>query len=237
MSASIAHEINQPLAAVVTNGDACIRWLDAVPPDIERARQTAVRIVRDGHSAAAVVQHIRSLFKNSAPAKLPLDLSGVLDEVMQLMHNKLRDKFIAVNVDLEDGLPQVFADRVQIQQVLINLLQNAIDAMEAINEGSKVVLIKARIQDPNNMVVHVCDRGVGIANADRIFEPFFTTKQKGLGVGLSISRSIIQSHGGRMWATPGEAGGSVVAFTLPIHSQASDDAGEGVIPPLQRQRD
>jgi len=217
LSASIAHEINQPLAAVVFNGAACLRWLGATPPNLERARQTVEKIVRDGTSAAAIVTRIRSLFKQTPPDRLAADVNEIIGEVLQLMQDEHHRHSITVVTELSENLPRVMVDRVQVQQVLTNLVQNGIDAMELVVGRRKSLVIRSFMHDTDMVTVEVSDRGPGIADGDKMFEAFFTTKSKGLGVGLSVCRSIIESHGGRIWATAANgAEGATLAFTLPI---------------------
>jgi PAS domain S-box-containing protein len=217
LSASIAHEINQPLAAVVFNGAACLRWLGAAPPNLERARQTVEKIVRDGTSAAAIVTRIRSLFKHTPPDRMAADVNEIIVEVLQLMQDERDRQSIMVVRELSEDLPRVMVDKVQIQQVLTNLVQNGMDAMDPVVGRVKSLVIRSFVQDNGMVTIEVRDRGTGIADIEKVFEPFFTTKSNGLGVGLSICRSIIESHGGRIWAMAGNGeDGATLAFTLPI---------------------
>lgn len=221
LSASIAHEINQPLSAVVSNGDACIRWLNASPPNIDRARSTAETIVRDAKSAADVVRRTRALFKHTASDRASLDANEVIREVLQLMQGEIISKGINVTADLGGEIPPVFADRVHVQQILINLVQNGIDAMDGIRDRPKILVLRTHIQEPRFVAIQVKDSGSGIPDPITIFEPFFTTKEKGLGVGLSICRSIVEAHAGRLWARTDEGGGSTFEFTLPVHEMVT----------------
>ena len=221
LSASIAHEINQPLSAVVSHGDACIRWLNASPPNIERARSTAESIVRDAKSAADVVRRIRALFKHNISDRASLDANQVIREVLQLMQGEIVSKGVSVSADLGEAIPHVFADRVHVQQILINLVQNGIDAMDGINDRPKTLVLRSHIPEPRFVAIQVKDSGTGIPDPATIFEPFFTTKEKGLGVGLSICRSIVEAHAGRLWATTDEGGGSTFEFTLPVHDKVA----------------
>lgn len=216
LSASIAHEINQPMAAVISNGEACLRWLSATPPNLERARSTVEKIVRDGVSAAAIVQRIRALFKHAAPERVPLDLNDIIGEVLNLMRDELSRHHIALTIDLHTGLPTILADRVHVQQVLINLIQNAIDTLGSVVDRRRNLLLRTQAMLPHDVKVEVSDQGGGVVDPHKIFQPFFTTKEKGLGVGLSICRSIIEAHGGRVWAQLNEGHGTTVAFTLPV---------------------
>jgi PAS domain S-box-containing protein len=217
LSASIAHEINQPLSAIVSNGDACVRWLNSSPPNIERARNTAQVIVRDAKSAADVVRRVRALFKHTDSDRASLDANEVIREVLHLMQGEIISKGIHVSADLGGEIPPVFADRVHVQQILINLVQNGIDAMDEIRDRPKILVLRSHIQEPRFVAIQVKDSGSGIPDPVTIFEPFFSTKEKGLGVGLSICRSIVEAHAGQLWARADEGGGSTFEFTLPVH--------------------
>jgi C4-dicarboxylate-specific signal transduction histidine kinase len=223
LTASIAHEINQPLTAVVTHGHACSEWLSANPPNLEKAQQTVQRIIQDGTRAGAVLARIRSLFKKEAPTKDWLDINEVIHELTTFLRDDAIRRRIAIRTDLVSGLPKVKADRVQLQEVVLNLMMNGMDAMADTTDRAKELLIRAR-GDESEIVVRVEDSGMGLdteAN-ERIFNPFFTTKPHGIGMGLSISRSIIESHEGRLWASPRPSGGAIFQFTLPVHSRDSD---------------
>ena len=215
LSASIAHEINQPLASVVTNAHACQTWLSHDPPNLERARATLERIIRDGHSAAEVVRRIRALFKETAPVKALLDVNQIVREVLRVLSDELRDNGIVLDTTLDADLPMIEADAVQIQQTLINLVHNAMDSMAGVTERPKSLVLSSRRQG-NDLLIQVRDHGVGVTDPTLIFEPFFTTKASGMGMGLSISRSIIEAHGGRVWATANEDAGMTFSFTLPV---------------------
>jgi len=217
LSASIAHEINQPLASVVTNAHACQTWLLHDPPNLERAQATLERIIRDGHSAAEVVRRIRALFKEAAPVKAPLDINQIVAEVLRVLSEELRDNSIIVETGPETDLPMIEADHVQIQQTLINLVHNAIEAMAGVTDRTKSLVLSSRRQG-EELLIQVRDRGFGIKDQALIFEPFFTTKASGMGMGLSISRSIVEAHGGRVWATANEDAGMTFSFTLPLIS-------------------
>ena len=220
MSASIAHEINQPLASVVTNAHACQTWLSHDPPNLERAQATLERIIRDGHSAADVVRRIRALFKQAAPVKTPLDINQIVAEVLRVLSDELRDNSIVVETELAIDLPRIVGDQVQIQQTLINLVHNATEAMAVLIARPKSLVVRSR-REGDHLLVEVRDFGVGIKDPTLVFEPFFTTKESGMGLGLSISRSIIEAHGGRIWATANEDGGTTISFTLPLASERS----------------
>ena len=214
LSASIAHEINQPLASVVTNAEAAQTWLSHDPPNLERTRATLERIVRDGHSAAEVVRRIRALFKEATPVKAPLDMNQILAEVLHVLSDELRDNCIIVATDLEADLSMIEADHVQIQQTLINLVHNAIEAMNGVTDRAKSLVLRSRRQG-EELLIQVRDSGFGSKDPTVIFEPFFTTKESGMGMGLSICRSIVEAHGGRVWATPNEDAGMTFSVALP----------------------
>jgi PAS domain S-box-containing protein len=216
LSASIAHEVNQPLAAIVANSYACHRWLSAEPPNIERAKITAERIIRDANSAADVVSRIRALFRQAPQARPSEDVNRVISEVCQLMGDEVAAKHIRIEADLEPSLPVVALDRVQVQQVFVNLIRNGIESMDAALDGDRALQIRSRRDGFDAVRVEVRDAGTGFKDANRAFEPFFTTKQHGMGMGLAICRSIIESHGGRLWMANNETRGATVAFTLPL---------------------
>jgi PAS domain S-box-containing protein len=222
LSASIAHEINQPLAAVVANGHACHTWLSSDPPNLKRARLTVERIIRDGNSASDVVRRIRALFGKAAPKKVLLNINDVVSEVLEFMGDELRSQRVTVHTDLTPALPEVLADGIQIQQTVINLVHNAIEAMRDGSDSARVLWLSSR-RDGGDVVIDVRDYGCGIPNVSSIFEPFFTTKASGMGMGLSICRSIVEDHGGRLWATPNEGAGTTFSFTVPVHPQESDE--------------
>jgi PAS domain S-box-containing protein len=218
LSASIAHEVNQPLAAIVANSHACQRWLTAEPPNIDRAQRTVERIIRDANSAAHVVSRIRALFKQSADARVYTALGGIVAEARDLMAEEATRRRIRMAVDVEGDLPPVALDRVQILQVLVNLIRNGMDAMDAVS-GERILGIRVR-RIENGIQTEIRDRGRGIEFPDRIFEPFFTTKKHGMGMGLAICRSIVESHGGRLRAE-NEPKGAAVIFTLPTEAETS----------------
>lgn len=214
LSASIAHEVNQPLAAVVTNSHACQRWLAAEPPNLERARLTTERIIRDANAAADVVSRIRALFKQSTSGKAPVDLNEVVAEVCELLADDIAARRVRIETRLDGSLPVVLADRVQIQQVLVNLIRNGIDAMEAI-DGPRTLTIRSRFHGPDMAALEIADQGAGVEDTERIFEPFFTTKAEGMGMGLAICRSIVEAHEGRLSAARATPQGTVFELQLP----------------------
>jgi PAS domain S-box-containing protein len=221
LSASIAHEVNQPLAAIVANSHACHRWLSAEPPNVERAKITAERITRDANSAADVVTRIRALFRHTTEARSPEDVNRLIGEVCQLMADKTAAKDVRVETRLEPDLPPVTLDRVQVQQVFVNLIRNGIEAMEHVVDGARALQISTARDGNESIRIEVRDAGAGFADAERVLQPFFTTKPNGMGMGLAICRSIVESHGGRLWTSNNEPRGAMVAFTLPL---AADEA-------------
>ena len=225
-AASIAHEVNQPLAAVVANGHACLRWLLARPPNLAEANLAAERIIRDGNGAAEVVRHIRALFKQAEPETIPLDLNEVLAEVVRLLKGESVRHGVLVETDLEEPMPPVVADRLQLQQVIFNLLQNGIEAMDNVTDRSKRLVIRSRRQNTDAILVEIRDHGSGLSDFDKPFEAFYTTKGSGMGMGLAICRSIIDAHRGRLWAAPTEGPGATFCFTLPLDEGAAPDTLE-----------
>ncbi|MER8390434.1 PAS domain-containing protein [Mesorhizobium sp. M1340] len=219
LSASIAHEVNQPLAAIVANSNACHRWLSAEPPNVERAKITAERIIRDANSAADVVSRIRALFRPSLEMRTSTPIPSVVAEARDLMAEEAMRRRVRMDIDVESNLPLVAFDRVQIQQVLVNLIRNGMEAMDT-TAGDKVLGMRVhRIED--TIQTEVSDRGPGIERPNKIFEPFFTTKGNGMGMGLAISRSIIESHGGRLWVENSVPHGATFIFTLPVEAKAA----------------
>jgi PAS domain S-box-containing protein len=221
LAASIAHEINQPLAAVVTNGHACLRWLATEPPSLDRAREAAERIVRDGKDAGEVVQRIRALFRRAALEKVSLDLNDVIGEVLRLLGGETTKRRVAVETDLEPMLPRVVADRVQMQQLVLNLLINGLDAMDEVSDRPRKLSIRSRQHSGDTALIEIRDFGTGLKEPEKIFEAFFTTKENGLGMGLTICRSIVEAHDGRLWASPADGHGTIFHFTLPLKSSAA----------------
>ncbi|WP_077966534.1 MASE1 domain-containing protein [Ensifer adhaerens] len=216
LSASIAHEVNQPLAAIVANSQACHRWLSAEPPNVERAKITTERITRDANSASDVVRHIRALFSQTEHVRLPDDINRLINEVCRLMADETAAKGTRIKVKLEPDLPPVVLDRIQVQQVLVNLIRNGIEAMDTVTHAPKELQIRSFRDGPGAIRIEVRDAGMGFADTERAFEPFFTTKRNGMGMGLAICRSIVESHGGRLWTANNETRGAAVAFTLPL---------------------
>jgi len=217
LTSSIAHEINQPLTAVVTYGNACMEWLSADPPNLDEARRTAESIVRDGTRAGAILSRIRRLFKKEAPAQDLVAMNEVIQELTVFLRSEASRQAISLRTDLDPALPKVIGDRVQLQQVVLNLILNGMDAIEGTAHRPKEILIRSRREGLSGVRIAVEDCGVGLSKeiAEKIFHPFFTTKSQGIGMGLSISRSIVESHAGRLWAEPRSQGGAIFQFTIP----------------------
>lgn len=217
VAASIAHEINQPLAAIVNNGGAGLRWLARGAPDVDKASEALKAIVNDGHRASQVIAGIRATFKRDRPEKERLDINGVINEALVLTRSDLQDHGIVVDTELDAKLPAISANKVQLQQVLLNLIANASEAMDAVTSRARLLRIRTQRHGENEVLVAVEDAGPGIDPQDggRMFDAFVTTKSGGMGLGLPICRSIIDAHGGRLWATPGIAYGSAFQFVLP----------------------
>ena len=216
LTASIAHEINQPLAAVVINGSASLRWLAMQPPNLEEAREAMAESIREAKRSSQVIARIRALLNKEPPQMRPLTLNAIIREVLALSATDLMRGGVTEHTELASDLPEVIGDPIQLQQVMLNLIMNGIDAMREVTDRPRELFIKSA-KHPAGVLVQVQDSGVGFDSdqADRIFEPFFTTKPKGIGMGLSISRSIIEAHGGRLWAAPGPVQGAVFQFNLP----------------------
>jgi signal transduction histidine kinase len=222
--ASIAHEVNQPLAGIVTHSDACRRWLNRDEPNLDEVRSAISYIRQDGRRAATIIENLCALTKTSAPLFGWLDINDSIREILALTRSELTQQDLVLHTDLSAGDQTVFGDRVQLQQVVLNLIMNGIEAMSAVVDRPKVLTISSERIETGDVLVAVKDTGSGIDPdaADRIFESFFTTKPNGMGMGLSICRSIIEAHGGRCWASPNRAHGAVFQFTLP--AQRTDPA-------------
>jgi PAS domain S-box-containing protein len=216
LTASIAHEVNQPLSGIITNASTCLRMLAADPPNIDGARETATRTIRDGHRASDVIARLRALFGKKAPTAESVDLNEATREVIALSLSELQRRGVTVRTALADDLPPITGDRVQLQQVILNLLLNASEAMAAVENRPRQLLVRTD-RDENGVRLAVEDSGVGIEpqSAERLFETFYTTKSGGMGIGLSVSRSIIESHQGRLWATHNEGPGATFIFSIP----------------------
>jgi C4-dicarboxylate-specific signal transduction histidine kinase len=225
LTASLAHEVNQPIAAAVTDANTCLRWLTRDQPDVEEARQAASRIVKDATRAADIISRIRLLFKKGTPPRASVDVNEVIREMIALLRGEATRYSISVRTELAEHLPQVMGDRVQLQQVLMNLMINGIDAIKDV-DGTRELIICSQQAEHGQILVSVSDTGVGLPpqQADQIFSAFFTTKPQGTGMGLRISRSIVESHGGRLWATSNSGPGATFQFTLPSEVTAHQAA-------------
>jgi signal transduction histidine kinase len=216
LTASIAHEVNQPLAAVIANANASLRWLAAATPNLDEAREALLRIVRDGKRASDVITRIRTLVQKTDPEKTRLDINQTVQEVVLLMQNEAVRKGVALRIDLAADVPPVLGDRVQLQQVILNLVMNGIEAMNTVADRPREMVIRSSAQESDNVLLAVQDSGIGIdpRNLDKIFDTFYTTKPQGMGMGLAISRSIVENHGGKLWAVPNDGPGATFQFTL-----------------------
>jgi C4-dicarboxylate-specific signal transduction histidine kinase len=218
LTASIAHEVNQPIAAMVTNAQAAQRWLDRQPPHLKEARQALARIVKDGNRAGDVIGRIRELIKKAPPRKDWVDINEAIREVIELTRREAAKTGVSVQTHLAEGLPRINGDRVQLQQVILNLIINAVEAMSGVTDGPRELLISTGQAESDGVLVAVRDSGPGLAPAtfEHLFEAFYTTKTTGLGMGLSICRSIIEAHGGRLWAEANEPQGTIFQFLTPM---------------------
>jgi PAS domain S-box-containing protein len=223
LAASIAHEVNQPLAAVVAHAAACRRWLDRDPPNLEEARGTVQSIIKDGNRAGEVIQHVRALVNKTVGQKTPLDINEVVNDVITLLHYELASHRISLRMELAPALCPVLGDRIQLQQVILNLVINGIEAMQPVTDRRRELVIRTRQDDAGKILVEIRDCGIGLAggNASRLFEAFFTTKSDGMGMGLSICRSIVESHGGRLSASGHAGPGATFQFVLPGHQEGN----------------
>jgi PAS domain S-box-containing protein len=223
LTASIAHEVNQPLAAVVANAEACLRWLDRGTPDLDAARRSVKWIIDDGNRASEVIRRVRALANKTEIEKVPLDVNDLVREVIPLVQRQLMSHQVSLQMELAPTLPMVLADRVQLQQVMINLVMNGIEAMRSVTDRTRELVIRSLQDETQQVLVSVTDRGVGISTeiADRLFNPFFTTKSGGMGMGLAICRSIMEGHGGRLWATADVPHGATFQFTLPLSASTA----------------
>jgi PAS domain S-box-containing protein len=218
LAASIAHQINQPLAAIVLNESASLRWLTMQPPNLGEARDAVLRAIREANRAGDVIARVRALLQKAPPQIGWLDLNEIIREVLALTASELRDGVVTIDTELAADLPAVQGDHVQLQQVVLNLIMNAVEAMSLIPLPRKLLIKSA--PHPEGVVIQIQDSGTGLGPeaVDRIFEPFFTTKPQGVGMGLSIARSVVESHGGRLWATSGSSTGAIFQFTVPVPS-------------------
>jgi C4-dicarboxylate-specific signal transduction histidine kinase len=222
--ASIAHEINQPLSTIVMNGSAGLRWLNKEQPDAEQVRNSLSRIVSEGKRAGDIIRGLRELVKKAGPEVAKFDINAAIEEVLALTRSDLMRRQVSVRTTLFPEQQLVLGDRVQLQQVLLNLIRNASDAMSTITDRTRMLEIRGQISASGQALIQVEDNGTGIdaVTAERIFEPFFTTKPTGMGMGLAICRSIIEAHGGRLWASPNSPQGTVFQFTVPTAARSAD---------------
>jgi PAS domain S-box-containing protein len=227
LTASIAHEVNQPLAGIITNAATCLRMLSADPPNLDGARATTQRTLRDGNRASEVIKRLRTLYSHKEPKYEPVDLNDATREVLALSMSELQRGHVTLRTDLDEGLPVVKGDRVQLQQVLLNLILNAAEAMREVHDRARDLLIATARESPNHVRLSVRDSGIGIdpQKLEKVFEAFYTTKDTGMGMGLSISRSIIQSHEGRLWAIANEGPGATFSFCIPCEPACSAGSG------------
>jgi C4-dicarboxylate-specific signal transduction histidine kinase len=229
MAASIAHEINQPLTAIVSSGNAALRWLSNATPDLAEARQLLKNIIDSGHRASQIIYSVRAMFKKEKHEKDWVNVNDIVDDLLVLIQSKIEKEAISLRTNLCRDIPLVFAGRTQLQQVLMNLVANAIEAMSAVMDRERILEIKSEVGESASVLISVRDTGIRIdpQDLDRIFGAFFTTKSEGMGMGLSICRSIVEGYGGRLWASPGEARGSVFFVTL----STVEEAGAAPVPP------
>jgi len=235
LTASIAHEVSQPIAAVVTNAQAGSLWLDAQPPNLEEVRQSLGYIVSDAMRAGDVIGRIRALVRKAPPQRVALAINEVVLEVIALTHAEVAKNRVSVRTQLADGLPRIHADRVQLQQVILNLIVNAVEAMSSVGSGGRELQIGTSRNAANGILVSLRDSGPGLdpKNVDYLFDAFYTTKAQGMGMGLAICRSIIEAHGGRMWAGANEPRGAVFQFTLPLEEDEAVPARQaGPVPAM-----
>ena len=216
--ASIAHEVNQPLSGIITNANTCLRMLAREPPNVDAARETARRTIRDGNRASEVIGRLRALFARKTPTLERLDLNEATREVIALLRSELRGRRAVMRVELAENLPIIMGDRIQLQQVIMNLLRNAAEAMHGVDDRPREIAVTTSYDDEGDRVcLSVQDSGVGFGpqGLEEVFDAFYTTKQDGMGIGLSISRSIIESHRGRLWAAPNDGPGVTFSFAIP----------------------
>ena len=223
LTASIAHEVNQPLAAIVTNGNATLRWLGGATPNLSEARQAVERIIKDSYRASEVISRIRTLVKKAPPRNDLVDLNEVIIEVFALAQSEARRNRVSLQRQLKNDLPLVRGDRVQLQQVILNLIVNGLEAIAKSKNGARELIVSSDQNEEDKVIVAVSDSGEGLdaANLEHVFDAFFTTKPDGMGMGLAISRTIVEAHGGRLWATSNSSRGAVFQFTLPANAESA----------------
>jgi PAS domain S-box-containing protein len=218
LTASIAHEVNQPLAAVIASGDSCTAWLSSEPPNLDKARAAARRMIQAATQTSEIVQRVRALFKKTPSIAVAVDVNELIQETLSFVRGEAQRQNVSLRTELDPALPAVYGDRVQLEQVILNLMMNGIESMAGLDRQPKQILIRSALPNPSELLVSVADTGPGIdaETASRLFTPFFTTKPQGIGMGLPICRSIIEAHGGRLWTENNESGGAVFCFMLPI---------------------
>jgi PAS domain S-box-containing protein len=226
LAASIVHEISQPIAAILANGQSCLRWLGTKPPNYDNAKAAVERIGRDGKDATEIIKGLRNLFKRAEPQKSPIKLQKIVGEVLVLLRPRTQKEGIQIDLQIASELPPMSGDPIQLQQVLLNLVSNAIDAMSLVVSRPKDLVIRAQqLDNDDSILIEIEDSGTGVSDHEKIFETFFTTKENGMGMGLSICRTIVTSHGGRIWASPASQLGTVFSFTIPIETKTSEELG------------
>jgi C4-dicarboxylate-specific signal transduction histidine kinase len=223
MTASIAHEVSQPLAAMVANAEACLSWLRCGTPGVDAACRSVEWIIDDGNRASEVIRRVRTLAKKTSLEKMPLDVNDVVRETILLVRHELISHQVSLRMNLASALPTILGDRVQLQQVIINLVMNGIEAMQSVTDRPRELVVRSGQDELGQALISVADCGAGIAaeNVDMLFNPFFTTKHGGMGMGLSICRSIMEAHGGRLWAMATVPHGSMFQFTLPVGTDSA----------------
>jgi PAS domain S-box-containing protein len=221
LTAAIGHEVNQPLTGVISSGNACLRWLAGEPPNLEAARRSVERMIDDGNRAADVIRRIRDMVRKSPPRKDAFNINDTIMEVLALIRTELSRNDISSRAELSNDLPVVWGDRIQLQQVILNLVMNAIEAMSEVSVTQRKLLIASVKDGSNGVLVRIQDSGIGLdgESLDHLFEAFFTTKARGMGMGLAVSQTILQAHGGRLWATPNPSHGATFQFTLPANNE------------------
>jgi C4-dicarboxylate-specific signal transduction histidine kinase len=228
LTASITHEVNQPLSGIITNASTCLRMLAADPPNVEGARETARRTIRDGNRASDVITRLRALFSKKVPTNDPVDLNEATHEVITLLRSEFQRSRVILRAELDDEIPPVTGDRVQLQQVILNLLLNASDAMSSIDDRPRQLVIRTEREEDDRVRLSVQDAGVGFKPQDevRLFDAFYTAKNGGMGMGLSVSRSIIESHHGRLWAALNNGPGAKFSFSIPRRPESAKYTGD-----------
>jgi C4-dicarboxylate-specific signal transduction histidine kinase len=226
LTASIAHEVNQPLSGIVTNASTCLRMLAADPPNVDGARETARRTIRDGNRASEVVARLRALFSGRGAAIESVELNDAAREVIALSLSDLQRNRVILRTEFREDLPPVSGDRVQLQQVILNLIRNADDAMSGVDDRPRQLLVRTELDEEDRVRLTVQDSGAGFRpeTSARLFDAFYTTKNGGMGIGLSVSRSIIENHSGRLWAVPNDGPGATFSFSVPRRTQGATNA-------------